>query len=61
DWPDERIGIPHPNGRIIDSICAQMLYADEEDNTIGSSILYDLLSRGLHPRPGFKYGTRWRC
>ena len=60
-WPDERIGIPNPNGRIIDSICANMLYADEDDVTMGSSILSDLLKRGLHPRPGFKYGTRWRC
>ena len=61
DWPDERVGIPHPNGRIIDSICAEMLYANNENGSMGSSILFDLLSRGLHARPGFKYGTRWRC
>ena len=60
-WPDERIGIPYPNGRIVDSICADMIYADQEDRVVGSSILSDLLNRGLHPRPGFKYGTRWRC
>ena len=60
-WPDERIGIPYPDGRIIDSICANMIYADEDEETMGSSILSDLLNRGLHPRPGFKYGTRWRC
>ena len=62
EWPDERIGIPHPNGRMIDSTTSQMLYADDEGGeTMGSSILRDLLMRGLHPRPGFKYGTRWRC
>lgn len=61
EWPDERIGIPHPNGRMIDATTSQMLYAKEDEDTMGSSILRDLLSRGLHPRPGFKYGTRWRC
>ena len=29
--------------------------------TLGGLVLWDLLNRGLHPRPGFKYGTRWRC
>ena len=27
----------------------------------GAMILADLLNRGLVIRPGFKYGTRWRC
>ena len=24
-------------------------------------VVFDLINRGLHPRPGFKYGTKWRC
>lgn len=24
-------------------------------------ILFDLLNRGLNPKSGFKYGTKWRC
>ena len=61
ELPDERIGIPHPRGRILDSIASQMIFSDEDNLSMGSSILRDLLSKGLHPRPGFKYGTRWRC
>ena len=61
-WPEERVGIPHPNGRMLDSITSDLIYSDrKEDFTMGASILADLLSRGLHCRPGFKYGTRWRC
>jgi len=61
-WPNERIGIPHPNGRMLDSITCELVYSDGgELLSMGSSILFDLLSRGLHCRPGFKYGTRWRC
>jgi len=64
DWPDARIGIPYPGGRILDSTTVQMI--DYQTGiapipTLGGLILWDLLSRGLHPRPGFKYGTRWRC
>ena len=62
DWPDERIGVPHPGGRMLDASTKQLIdsQSDPSQNTIGADILRDLLSRGLHPRPGFKYGTRWR-
>ena len=33
EWPDERIGIPHPNGRMIDATTSQMLYAKEQEDT----------------------------
>mgnify|MGYP003325727680 CR=1 FL=1 len=33
--------------------------ADVEDN--GARVLIDLLGRGLNPKSGFKYGTKWRC
>ena len=63
DWPDERIGVPHPGGRVLNLSESQMVDSlnNIEQKTVGVDILRDLLSRGLHPRPGFKYGTRWRC
>ena len=63
EWPEERIGVPHPGGRMLDASAKQLIdsLSDPSQNTIGADILRDLLSRGLHPRPGFKYGTRWRC
>lgn len=63
EWPDERIGVPHPEGRVLNVSESRMIDSlnDAEQNTVGADILRDLLSRGLHPRPGFKYGTRWRC
>ena len=63
EWPEERIGVPHPEGRMLDASAKQLIdsLSDPSQNTIGADILRDLLNRGLHPRPGFKYGTRWRC
>ena len=63
EWPDERIGVPHPEGRVLNVSESRMIdsLSNAEQNTVGADILRDLLSRGLHPRPGFKYGTRWRC
>ena len=63
EWPDDRIGVPHPEGRVLDTCTSEMLDSinGSEPSTMGAEILRDLLERGLHPRPGFKYGTRWRC
>jgi hypothetical protein len=63
NWPEERIGVPHPGGRVLDASTNQMIdsHNDAGRDTLGADILRDLLRRGLHPRPGFKYGTRWRC
>ena len=63
EWPEDRIGVPHPDGRVLDPCTSQMLDSRDssEPSTMGAHILRDLLDRGLHPRPGFKYGTRWRC
>ena len=64
NWPDERIGIPHPGGRMMDETTVQMIDSKTGISlipTLGGLVLWDLLNRGLHPRPGFKYGTRWRC
>ena len=63
DWEDERIGIPHHGGRILDNTNKELidLLIDPSLYTIGADILRDLLNRGLFPRPGFKYGTKWRC
>jgi len=62
-WSEDRIGVPHPEGRVLDPCTSQMLDSLEDpgNSTMGAEILLDLLERGLHPRPGFKYGTRWRC
>ena len=65
DWPNDRVGIPYPSGRIMDQQASELVEAMANGSagslSIGASILGDLLNRGLHPRPGFKYGTRWRC
>mgnify|MGYP006082084069 CR=1 FL=1 len=61
NWPCEQIGIDYDNGRIIDKITNELFTVLEEDYSRDTSVLYDLLMRGLHPRPGFKYGTLWRC
>ena len=65
DWKYENIGIPHTNGRIIDAdiekIIEHKTNGSEMDKSISEKIVLDLLERGLHPRPGFKYGSKWRC
>jgi len=60
---DERIGIPHLGGKLLDATTKQLINSltDPSQKTVETEILQDLLSRGLYPRPGFKYGTKWRC
>ncbi len=60
-WPSEQLGIDYQNGRIIDEVAEEYLFKDKEDYSEITEVFADLLERGLHPRPGFKYGTEWRC
>ncbi len=55
----EQIGTPLPEGTWIDDDEVRIIEGThEEDRSI--SLLIDVLSRKLLPRPGFKYGTKWR-
>ena len=60
-WPYDQIGIDYGEGRIIDKISEKLITENRELWSPEVSVFSDLLSRGLHPRPGFKYGTLWRC
>ena len=64
-WKYENIGIPYTNGRIIDRDTEKMIEdkinGREEEMDISEKIICDMLEKGLHPRPGFKYGSKWRC
>ncbi len=55
---DSRIYTKYLQGGIADSTL-NALSIDVEDN--GARVLIDLLGRGLNPKSGFKYGTKWRC
>jgi len=61
EWPCEQIGIDYDKGRIIDRISEHFVTLDESKWSLEVKVFADLLERGLHPRPGFKYGTQWRC
>jgi hypothetical protein len=64
-WKFKNIGIPHTNGRIIDddtdNMIKNIVNHDKMEMSVSERIIYDLFDRGLHPRPGFKYGSKWRC
>ncbi len=60
-WPCEQIGIDYNQGRIIDNISEDYLLSTKNGWSDETSVFSELLQRGLHPRPGFKYGTLWRC
>jgi hypothetical protein len=55
----KQIGAPVPEGTWIDQDEIRLL-SGSEDSAGTTSLLRDVLERGLLPRPGFKYGTRWR-
>jgi len=61
NWPSEQLGINYQNGRIIDDVTKEYLSKDKVEFSDVTEVYSDLLERGLHPRPGFKYGTEWRC
>jgi len=60
DWNIQQVGIPTDGGVFVDDLTCELIDSPS-GLSVGGEILADLLSRGLHPRPGFKYGTRWRC
>ena len=45
-------------GGITDSAFRSLIKGDEDTRAV---VLLDLLNRGLNPKSGFKYGTKWRC
>jgi len=65
EWACESIGIPLHGGRQLGPFEMELVSCRMngalESLSDGAKILLDLWQRGLHPRPGFKYGTRWRC
>lgn len=59
-WQVDQLGVPTEAGVFVDEIACELVegFSPLSD---GARILSDLLARGLFMRPGFKYGTRWRC
>ena len=55
----EQIGTPLPEGTWIDEDEVSIV-EDSPDEGGSISLLRDVLTRNLLPRPGFKYGTKWR-
>ena len=60
DWKIQQLGVPSTGGIHLDSITCEIVQGLNPLSE-GAKILSDLLNRGLVIRPGFKYGTRWRC
>ena len=59
-WSIQQLGVPTEAGVHVDGITCEIIDGLEPLSE-GARILNDLLGRGLVMRPGFKYGTRWRC
>ena len=57
-WPFEQIGIDWHGDRYLDDVTEEYMMGT---GSLESQVFADLIERGLHPRPGFKYGTKWRC
>ena len=55
------MGIDYLDGRIIDHTTEDYIMSEKTKYSEITEVFTDLLERGLHPRPGFKYGTKWRC
>ena len=55
----EQIGSPIPEGTWVDEDEVRLLAGDDDERG-AASLLRDVLGRGLLPRTGFKFGTRWR-
>ncbi len=59
-WTVEQLGVPTEAGVHVDEIASELIQGFSPLSD-GARILADLLARGLVMRPGFKYGSRWRC
>ncbi len=60
NWEIEQLGIPTEEGIFLDTIASEIVDG-KSPLSQGALILLDLLDRGLVIRPGFKYGSKWRC
>jgi len=60
NWHIEQLGVPTEGGIHLDSITCEIVQGLNPLSE-GAMILSDLLNRGMVIRPGFKYGSRWRC
>ena len=64
-WPLPGLGVQTSGGRWLDAVAARWLArhvgGDQPEADAHERMLDDLLRRGLLPRSGFKYGTRWRA
>jgi len=59
-WSIQQLGVPTEAGVYVNGITCEIIDC-RKPLSEGAQILNDLLDRGLVMRPGFKYGTRWRC
>jgi len=59
-WSIQQLGVPTEAGVYVNGITCEIIDG-RKPLSEGAQILNDLLDRGLVMRPGFKYGTRWRC
>ena len=58
DIEEDRVSERLLGGGITNSAFRSLLDGEEDTRAI---VLLDLLNRGLNPKSGFKYGTKWRC
>lgn len=58
DGIDIRMSEPFLRGGITNSAFRTLINGDKDSS---ATVLQDLLNRGLNPKSGFKYGTKWRC
>ena len=58
DIEESRVSEGLLGGGITDSAFRSLMEGDEDTRAV---VLLDLLNRGLNPKSGFKYGTKWRC
>lgn len=58
DIEESRVSEGLLGGGITDSAFRSLIEGDEDTRAV---VLLDLLNRGLNPKSGFKYGTKWRC
>ncbi len=57
-WSTTQIGLFLEEGVYVNQTTCDLIDGKKTEET---EVLQDILIRGLSPRPGFKYGTKWRC
>ena len=58
DSEESRVSERLLGGGITNSAFRSLIEGDDDTRAV---VLLDLLNRGLNPKSGFKYGTKWRC